>query len=351
MIDKNTSPAVVSTPARLRWRWTALVVVAIHVLVLLGFDRVLVALVTGDSEPPLSPVSVQMISVMPATPPAKPKPLPPPPSPTTGLIDPQALAPTPVPTPPPSQTLEATAPVPEPASVAEIDYSSRQPKIEDLPRTGGVALNVFWGDFTSGSKIAQGSIQLSFPAPDRYEVKLVTKAVGWASIFASNPLYAETVGSLGPGGLRPERYTHKTPGGKEEVAKFDYENKKISYSSLKEPLPMPNGIQDRLSFMVQLAWMMKINPERFSVGESVLIPMAGRSKIEDVSFMVLSDDGLVLPGGVLVPTVHLSSTRTGDRFKGQIDVWLDRTDRLLPVRIRFEEARGQVLDLLSIRTQ
>jgi hypothetical protein len=41
--------------------------------------------------------------------------------------------------------------------------------------------------------------------------------------------------------------------------------------------------------------------------------------------------------------------RKGDRFSGQIDVWLDRTDRLLPVRIRFEEVRGQVLDLLTVR--
>jgi hypothetical protein len=223
------------------------------------------------------------------------------------------------------------------------------PTLEELPKMGGVALNAFWGDFSDGNLVAKGALKLSFPEPDRYQIELITHAVGWAKLFASAPLQAKGEGRLGPGGFLPERYTHKTPRGKEEVSTFDYQKEKIFYSSLKDPLLLPKGVQDRLSFMIQLAWMMKVDPERFFLGGVLRIPMAGRNKIEEVDFLVLDDADVVLPGGVLVPAVHLSSAREGANYKGRIDVWLDKTDRLLPVRIRFEEARGQVLDLLTVR--
>ena len=322
------------------WKRIAILVLLVHLLMLLGLDRVVGLFTTDDAESDQSQtLAVQMLSLPMAPPPAA---VPPPsPKPSSGIIEPpEQMA---------AQPTEPSGQAAEPAPAGQQDVASRTPRLDELPRVGGVALSVFWGDHKGNSPIARGSIELSFPAENRYQIRLLTKAIGWASILAPNPLYAETIGRLGPGGFQPERYTHRSPRGKEEISSFDYENGKITYSSLKEPLPLPNGIQDRLSFMIQLAWMMKVDPERFSLGESVLIPMAGRNKVEDVSFTVMSDADIVLPGGVLVPAVHLSSFREGERFKGQIDVWLDRTDRLLPVRIRFEEARGQVLDLLTVR--
>ena len=339
----STSQTFVFPPRA--WKRIAILVLLAHLLILFGLDRIFGLFAAHDAAPDASQtLAVQMLSL--ASPP------------------PPAAAPTPPASPPaePSPAVitadqQVSASAPEPAAGQERaaaassqqDIAVRTPKLDELPKVGGVALNVFWGDHKSNSPIAKGSIELSFPAENQYRIRLVTKAIGWASMFAANPLYAETVGRLGPGGFQPERYTHRSPKGKEEISQFDYENKKITYSSLKEPLPLPNGIQDRLSFMIQLAWMMKVDPGRFSFGESVLIPMAGRNKVEEVRFTVLSDADIVLPGGVVVPAVHLSSFREGERFKGQIDVWLDRTDRLLPVRIRFEEARGQVLDLLTVR--
>ncbi|MBU3724801.1 MAG: DUF3108 domain-containing protein [Burkholderiaceae bacterium] len=330
------------------WKRVAALVLVAHLLILIGLDRLIGLFSTDDAElDPNQTLSVQMLSLpVPTTvlPPRSPAPPPPPAvaEPLPAIIEPVQLAQAPE---KPGGDLSSEAV----AAAPHQDMSVRIPQLEELPRVGGVALSVFWGDHKGNSPIAKGSIELSFPAENRYQIRLITKALGWASIFAPNPLYAETVGRLGPGGFMPERYTHRSPRGKEEISIFDYENKKIIYSSLKESLPLPNGIQDRLSFMIQLAWMMKVDPEQFSLGATVPLPMAGRNKIEEVSFTVMSDTDIVLPGGVLVPAVHLSSYRAGERFKGQIDVWLDRTDRLLPVRIRFEEARGQVLDLLTVR--
>lgn len=315
-----------------------IVVTLVHLVMIVGLARIIEAFSPSEPPPPQS-ISIQLAQA---------------PSPQTPTVAPPSspLA-TPVtpaePAKPSESPTAAPAAPPVVKSMEQKRVEERVPTLEELPKMGGVALNAFWGNFSEGNLVAKGALKLSFPAPDRYQIELVTHAVGWAKLFASAPLQAKGEGKLGPGGFLPDRYTHKTPRGKEEVSTFDYQKEKIFYSSLKEPLLLPKGVQDRLSFMIQLAWMMKVDPERFFLGGSLRIPMAGRNKIEDVEFLVLDDADVVLPGGVLVPAVHLSSAREGTNYKGRIDVWLDKTDRLLPVRIRFEEVRGQVLDLLTVR--
>lgn len=337
---------------------TALAVTLVHIAVLLSADIVSGLWLAPEKTRDASPLSISMAITAPVV--APPSQVRPSPRPVPAIVqadEPVVASEAPPSAPPGSDTLpppsaagsgELADPVPQVSPVAP-PLASRTPSADELPGSGSVAIDAYWGDHTRGSHIASGSIQLSFPAEGRYAIKIVTKALGWASMFATNPLTAEAVGSLGPGGLRPERYSHRSMRGRDEVSTFDYAKGEISYSSLKEPLPLPDGVQDRLSFMIQLAWMLKMDPQRFTLGESVRIPMAGHRKIEEVDFLVLSEADLVMPGGVLVPALHLSSARQGERFRGHIEIWLDRTDRLLPVRIRFEEARGQVLDLLTVR--
>lgn len=317
---------------------TAVAVTLVHLVLVLGIHQILADLLFDSDEPDSDPVSVAMIQL----PSAPMRPPTPPPAPAPALIpaSPQVEA-------SPQRSLEK--PSPDSGGAENVDFASRSPRPEELPRSGAIAIAAFWGEFQSGTNIAKGAIEIVFPSPDRYEIRLVTRATGWAKIFATEPLHAKTEGPIGPGGFKPERYSHRSPRGKEELTVFDYEKNKISYTSLKEPLPLLKGIQDRLSFMLQLAWMLKVSPDQFGIGESIYLPMAGRNKVEEVIFTVLSDSEVILPGGVLVSAVHLSTFRAGERFSGQIDVWLDRADRLLPVRIRFEEKRGQVLDLLAVR--
>jgi hypothetical protein len=320
------------------------VVAAVHLLILAGLDRFMMLWNPAEDASDVTALAVQVMAPS-APPPALPRPVQA--AAPAGVVSEQALAE------PPPAPVAAEPRLDDNRSdqelVAPTDLSDRVPQAEELPRVGGVAMSLWWGDHTSGSQVGRGAITLSFPAPDQYVLKMTSEAMGWASIIARKPLNAEASGTIGPGGFRPARYTHLTPFGKEEVSVFDYEKEKISYTSLKEPLPLPKGVQDRLSFMLQLAWMLKVSPEQFGLGQSVAIPMAGRNKIEDVIFTVLADQEIVLPGGIVVPALHISTFRAGERFKGQIDVWFDKTDRLLPVRIRFEESRGQVLDMLTTR--
>lgn len=345
MTDKKlSSPAQAEVPpARLKWKLVAVIVGAAHLAMLAGLDRLMPFLAPDNDADDASALAVQMVTPV-APPPSLPKPSLAPASPVGVVAEPQASQPAPSVKEPQTDDFRSDQEL-----APAVDLSGRIPRAEELPRVGGVTMTLWWGDHTAGSQIGRGVISLSFPAPDQYELKMTSVAMGWAALIVRNPLNAEASGTIGPGGFRPSRYAHRTPTGKEEISVFDYEKEKISYSSLKEPLPLPKGVQDRLSFMLQLAWMLKVSPEQFSLGQSVVLPMASRNKVEDVSFTVMADQDIVMPGGVLVPALHVSSFRKGERFKGQIDVWFDKTDRLLPVRIRFEESRGQILDMLTAR--
>lgn len=302
------------------------------------------------SPPPSPPIQAQVWSF-----PSSPKPAAPSPVNTDSAKPLPSLIKEAVPEPVVDQSPPEVPALEEPneaqPSVAKgpVDFSTRVPGPDELAKGGSIGLKAFWGDFDKGGQIAEGSIELTFPEPGRYSIRLVTEARGWVTMFASKPLFAETYGRIGAGGFIPERYTHQSPRGREETAIFDYQDGKISSTASKEPLPLLKGIQDRLSFMLQLAWMMRTDPEQFSEGSTVSLPIASRKKSEVVNFQVMPDQYLILPVGVLVPAIHLSSTRESDRFSGRIDVWLDRTDRHLPVRIRFEEVRGQVVDMITMR--
>lgn len=346
-----------------RWVAIAALVTLVHVLTLSGLVQVLGGLWLTKNEPePPEVITTRLIRLpIPAATVRPPRPAPP-----RGLIAqaPEEFFPSPEIELPDQDSpvdqsdntseiasIDAKGEAPgTPMSIPTPPYEQRQADAEDLPEAGAIAIDVFYGDYTKGSKIAKGGIYLNFPSPEDFEIRLVTRAVGWATIFATEPLQAKTSGKLGPGGLQPVRYEHKTPRGKKELLEFDYLTNKISYLSLKKSFDMPKGIQDRLSFMLQLSWIMKIEPERFSLGESIVIPMTTRKGVEDITFIVLSTDHIILPGGVLVPAVHLSSFRREDQFSGRIDVWLDRVDRFLPIRIRFEESRGRVVDMLTVRS-
>lgn len=320
-----------------------------HLALFLALERLLSHGLWPQEKP--SSLAVQLVSAPPPLPvPPRPSPQQPAtqapvqlgaaePSPSQAVSGQQSLS--------PAQASAKDLPIAQ-SFESSLDPNEGSAQASDLLRSGGVAMTAYWGDFASGSPIGQSTIELSFPEPDRYEVKMVTQAKGWARLFASTPMLAQAKGRLGPNGFVPEHYAHQGPR-RSEVTVFDYEKEEIRYESLKEPLPLLKGIQDRLTFMLQLAWMLQTDPDRFTIGQTVSLPLAGRDKVEEVDFLVLSDADLALPGGLVVPALHLSSNRQTSRYSVQIDIWMDRTDRLLPVRIRFEEARGTVLDLLTVR--
>lgn len=162
-------------------------------------------------------------------------------------------------------------------------------------------------------------------------------------------------GRLGAQGLAPERYARQRRGRDVQATNFRREEGLVSFSASAEQVPLPAGVQDRLSWWLQLAALVAAAPERASPGSLITLPVVGlRGEARDWAFEVVGSEPLVLPHSVLADTLRLRRAALGP-YDGSIELWLDPARSHLPVRIVVGQldpvdggdARGWELQLLD----
>ncbi|MBC7941545.1 MAG: DUF3108 domain-containing protein, partial [Chitinophagaceae bacterium] len=115
---------------------------------------------------------------------------------------------------------------------------------------------------------------------------------------------------------------------------FDRENGHIAYSASPRRHVLPPGVQDRLSWMLQLPAMLEADPALAAPGTELLLAVAGaRGQMGVWTFDVVGAESLALPGGEVPAALHLQ--RAARRpYDTQVDVWLDPARAHLPVRLK-----------------
>ena len=112
-------------------------------------------------------------------------------------------------------------------------------------------------------------------------------------------------------------------------------------------MPLQPGSQDRLSLLLQLGLILRAQPQRLAVGQTITIPELGSRSIDAAVFGSEGNEVLVTPSGPL-HTVHLVR-RDGDPARDpKVDVWLGYDQHFKPVRIRLTDVGGRVLDQLLV---
>ncbi len=147
-------------------------------------------------------------------------------------------------------------------------------------------------------------------------------------------------GRLGRNGIHPQRFAEKTRS--ERAAHFDEAGSRIRYSANTPDAPLLPGHQDRLSVFLQLAGLVHARPERFPAGHTVHIPTSGVRDSETWAFEVKGTETITLPKGDVV-ALHLRRLPRKE-FDTTVDVWLAPALGHLPVRMRLQEANGNVAD-------
>jgi hypothetical protein len=147
-------------------------------------------------------------------------------------------------------------------------------------------------------------------------------------------------GQLGRHGLHPQRFSEKTRS--ERAAHFDEATARIRYSANTPDAPLLPGHQDRLSVFLQLAGLVHARPERFPAGHTIQIPTSGVRDSETWVFEVKGTETIPLPKGE-VAALHLRRLPRKE-FDTTVDVWLAPALGHLPVRMRLQEANGNVAD-------
>lgn len=255
----------------------------------------------------------------------------------------------PPPEPPPPEPL-AVEPAPTETAQAQQAVATTPP-IDRVPKSGALAMEAYWGEFgLDRQPLGRGEIVLGYPGEERYEIALVARAVGWLSVFVSGPVEIRSEGKLTPEGLVPERYRQNTPRRGLQESVFDAGANTARLKADGPVVPAPAGLQDRLSVVFQIAWIGESQQGGLAPGQRFSFPLATDKELKNVAFQVGDEEDLVLPGGILVPALRVTSDPIDSRRMGLIDVWLDPTDRHLPVRIRYTEPSGRALDFLAIRS-
>ncbi len=258
--------------------------------------------------------------------------------------EPPASAPPPLTLPELAEKTAANAP---PLPTSTPDIVSDAPAASD---TGGtiVGLPVYNTQLPSSATwryrlqrgLLSGQAQLDWAArPDgSYSLALDGTVAG------INVLQWRSAGQVGAFGAEPARFTVHRRNRGEQAANFDNDGRKITFSGSTLQLPWVNGVQDRLSWMVQLPAIVQAEPTRFKAGDKVLLMVVSAGGGAELwQFDVEGEDSV---DGV--PALKLLR-KPGKPYGTKAQVWLDPVRGHMPLRAiitQGEDGSPLQLDLL-----
>jgi outer membrane biosynthesis protein TonB len=187
-------------------------------------------------------------------------------------------------------------------------------------------------------RLASGTttVDWTLTGDGRYRLRLATAAVGMTV------LELESSGWLREFGLAPERYTETRVRRSAEAANFDWDSRRVTFSTKTHERELVDGAQDRISFQFQLMLLAQAQPERFRAGARTVLVMAGRDDVATYRFRSAGKETTVTGLGRLdAVRIERIPARESD---ARIDVWLVPTLGWLPVRLRFTDRLGRVTE-------
>ena len=283
--------------------------------------------------PPEGPIWMSQVS-LPASPPetSLPRPL-------TPKAQAQPQAPTPAPRQPltpaerPEASVQVAAAPPMPLANAPASAAERKPADRFEIAAPTQLLYEVSGKAKGFPYFARGSLLWQHDGRQyqaRYEVGL--PLVGYRVQTSQGELTAL--------GLAPKRFGDKNK--TELAAHFERDKGLISFSANTPSSPLLPGAQDRLSLFMQLAAQLAAEPRRYPAGTQIDLQTVSAREAEMWSFQVEGTEQVSLPLGDLQA---LRLRRLPRReFDQLIDLWFAPTLSYLPVRIRIQQANGDVAD-------
>jgi Protein of unknown function (DUF3108) len=246
-------------------------------------------------------------------------------TPPPAAVEVSAAAPEPVPA-----ALVAAPIEPPPAPAIEVPvYATR------LPPAGTWRYQLTRG-------IASGEALLSWSPTEqqRYEMKLEGLVAGisvldWVS-----------TGAIDNAGIAPDRFVIRRRGKDSQAANFQRDTSKITFSGPTHELPLIAGVQDRLSWMLQLPGVIKAAPQDFGPGQRVVLMVIGARGGADVwTFNVIGTERV---GEIVALKLVREARKPRDV---QVDVWLDPARGHIPVRALLTQPEGGAPLELQLQTE
>jgi len=135
-------------------------------------------------------------------------------------------------------------------------------------------------------------------------------------------------------GLAPERFATAERGREKQATNFRPDEGLISFSSSTEQQALTPGVQDRLSWWVQLAALAQAAPGSLAPGQALQLPVVAlRGPVTAWRFVVSGHEALALPDGRVIQAIRLEGSAEG-RPSQRLEIWLAGEPPALPLRLR-----------------
>ena len=314
---------------------------ALHAAVVLGLPGRMAALRTGEQPAyEVTLVAVPAIAPAPAAPAPKPRPRPRPRAPA--MVAPDTLAALPAPTMSDASEPGLDAP-PEILALAQPAVPVKAlepPAFPEHALPPSIAI-----DYQLTSAFADGRATYRWEREgDNDRISAEAQAEGFFTLFLEGRILQESRGTVGPTGLRPERFSEQKPNAGEEGLTFDWQARTVTFERRGESrtTPLADNTVDWLSMIFQLA---HVPP---SAGTTELQVFTQR-RMYRFKLQVLGIEQIDIPLGN-VRALHL---RHEDPAKSEaVDVWLGVEQHYLPVKMRYPVARNRlVVDQVATRVE
>lgn len=170
-----------------------------------------------------------------------------------------------------------------------------------------------------------------------YSVVSELKTVGVAAILYKLDIRRQSRGLVTKDGLRPQHFEEARTRKPKRAADFDWDAKtiKLTDGDRVETLPLPDNTFDQTSFTYAFAF-------KASLDDLPPVNLTDGRKLSDYTYKVLGREKLKTPIGEL-EALHIRKVQDADDKRG-FEVWLSVEHHNLPVRIRYVEKNGQVVD-------
>lgn len=318
-------------------RWAVVVSVCIHLALLLaGRGYWSSWLMDDEAEDTLS------VLLLPSSAPAMPAPPKPRPKTATPVAPPPRPAPAPAPVPEAGAAASggvaandaaASGPV-APVAPNGRDSAASAPA-RALPGSGRMRFDVTKGE----SAFIVGRAEHEWKVDgDRYELKSLIETAGIVALFADVRLGQTSMGRIDAEGLHPETFQDNRKGGQYR-SEFDWAHGTLTLSN-GSTVPLDKGAQDILSMFYQFA----LYP--LDVPELALMVTTGR-KFERYVFSVEPDVELWLNRATDDASIRAYHLSYRGRDAEAVEVWLARDMARLPVKIRYTDRNGGVIEMVA----
>ncbi len=163
------------------------------------------------------------------------------------------------------------------------------------------------------------------PQAGRYELRLDARIGPLALLTQSS------TGGFDSAGMAPVRFTDQRMRKAVQAVNFQRDAGKVSFSGPSTEYPLRPGMQDRLSWMVQLAAIISAEPALRATGAKVSVLVVGSQGDASVwAFRCMGVEALQLGAGETQALSYVREPR--DPYDTSVKVWLDAARHYLPVR-------------------